>query len=204
MNQILVKNTNILNYVFLDYYRHFTLNINKKIVIYFLLSLCQPENTSCQDQVWTNFLSRNLSCLTKECPLECNHTHFQLFTSLLRLSGEYLYSDYINENKILRHDFDDKFIDASKASVSIAKVYVYYKTLTYELSNETPAMDWISLVATMGGTLSLFMGVSVFSLFEIVEFLMEVILEKLCLSSWNKSFKKKLTPTTNKKEVRFW
>ena len=129
-----------------------------------------------------------------ECPLECNHTLFQAFTSLLRLSGEYLYADYINESPALRDDFDDKHVDASKARESIAQVYVYYETLTYELSSETPAMNWISLVATVGGTLSLFMGVSVFSFFEIVELLMEIILSKCCMRSW----KIKSTNSNNK------
>ena len=74
-----------------------------------------------------------------ECPLECNHTLFQALTSLLRLSGEYLYADYINDRPTLRDDFDDKYVDASRARESIAQVYVYYESLTFEFSSEMPA-----------------------------------------------------------------
>jgi hypothetical protein len=41
-------------------------------------------------------------------------------------------------------------------------------------STESPKMNIVSLLASMGGNLSLFLGVSVFTLAEIVEVVIEI------------------------------
>ncbi len=46
--------------------------------------------------------------------------------------------------------------------------------MSYELSTESPKMDIVSMLASIGGNLGLFLGVSVFSLCELVEVAIEV------------------------------
>ena len=46
--------------------------------------------------------------------------------------------------------------------------------MSYELSTESPKMDIVSMLASIGGNLGLFLGVSVFSLCELVEVVIEV------------------------------
>ena len=120
----------------------------------------------------------NLSCLkSKECPLECNRTEIRTSVSMLSLSG-YLYMDYINKNANLFSDFNSTSIDDLKAKESITKINIYYDSLTYEKSNESAKLTWIDLVSTIGGSLSLFMGISIFSFFELIELLIEAIFLK--------------------------
>ena len=51
---------------------------------------------------------------------------------------------------------------------------IFYESLSYILSEETPRMDMVSLLASIGGNLGLFLGVSVFSLYEMVEVALEI------------------------------
>ena len=81
--------------------------------------------------------------------------------------------DYINENEKLSSDFDITPIDARMAQQSIAQISVFYYSLTYISSFETPKMDIVSLLASIGGNLSLFMGVSFLSICELVELFIE-------------------------------
>jgi hypothetical protein len=106
------------------------------------------------------------------CPLECNQTKFTKTTSEIHLMGDTV-RDYINENRNLSMDFVNTPINAETARKSVPQIYVFYYSLSYTLSNEIPKMDIVSLLASIGGNLSLFMGVSFFSICEIVEFLIE-------------------------------
>jgi len=72
-------------------------------------------------------------------------------------------------------------MDAAKKSF----VYfsVFYKQLSYEVSSESPQLLLITLFANICGYLGLFLGVSVFSIFEIIQVLIEIIFIKFSLSS---------------------
>jgi hypothetical protein len=82
--------------------------------------------------------------------------------------------DYIKENKNLAGDFIQTQIDPESAAKSVVKVNIFYESMSYELSSESPKMDIVSLLASVGGNLGLFLGVSVFSLCEIIEVVIEI------------------------------
>ncbi len=71
-------------------------------------------------------------------------------------------------------DFVNRTIDSAQAEKSFVNVYVYYESLSYTESSETPQMNVIQLLASIGGHLGLFLGVSVFSLAELVEVFIEI------------------------------
>ncbi len=54
-------------------------------------------------------------------------------------------------------------------------VNIFYDSLSYTESIESPRIDLVSLLASIGGNLSLFLGVSFFSLFEIVQVTFEIV-----------------------------
>ena len=89
-----------------------------------------------------------------------------------------MFIDFIKANKNLSSDFVTKPINSETVSKSIVSLNIFYESLSYTLSTESPQMDSISLLANIGGHLGLFLGVSVFSLCEIVEVAMEIILIK--------------------------
>lgn len=82
----------------------------------------------------------------------------------------------INKSEALRQDFFNKKLDAETARNSIVKINVYYETLSYTEAIESASSGSIlSLIATIGGILSLFLSVSCLSLFEFIEFAYEIV-----------------------------
>ena len=68
-------------------------------------------------------------------------------------------------------------IDAVSARESILRVFIFYESLSYTESSERQVTTSVlSLAASIGGILSLFLGVSVLSLFEVIEAFVEFYL----------------------------
>jgi hypothetical protein len=153
-------------------------NYNCSIYYHFSLfnaSPCDPiiENNLLETiDLNGSFISNKCASL---CPLECNQTLYKTLVTTNKLNGNELYVMKIKNNSKLASDFINRTIDSKNARKSFATVYVFYESLSYTLSNETPQMDGVSLFGSIGGNLSLFLGVSLFSLCEIIELIMELI-----------------------------
>ena len=135
---------------------------------------------NCMVNMWTNddnFFQENCS---SDCPLECYSDAFDFSLSSYELTPKY-YLEYLNSNLTnLKDDFQtDKEIEAAMAKNSFVYLTIFYKSLSFELSTETPQLTLITLFANMGGHLGLFLGVSVFSLFEPIQVLIEIFYMKL-------------------------
>jgi hypothetical protein len=76
----------------------------------------------------------------------------------------------------LAKDFLVNTIDPSAASKSFAWINIFYKQLSYEISTETAQLNLVLLCANIGGYLSLFLGVSLLSFFELVQLCVEIVL----------------------------
>jgi hypothetical protein len=111
------------------------------------------------------------------CPLECNISIFMTTLSSNVIHG-YKYVNHIIENPVILNDFNSKNIDSNTAGQSVCNLNIFYDSLSYKLSYDSPKMGVVSLLASIGGNLSLFLGVSVFSLSELVEFFIEVYFMK--------------------------
>ena len=112
------------------------------------------------------------ACLP-QCPLECSSSEITYATSTYDLLGD-TYLDVVQDNSNLSSDFIDRSITEENVKQSIVRLNIYYDTLSYKESEETPQMDIVTLIANIGGNLGLFLGVSMFSLCEIVTTLIEV------------------------------
>ena len=64
--------------------------------------------------------------------------------------------------------------DLETVRKSFVSLNIFYSALSYELSTESPQTDFIWLFASIGGYLGLFLGMSVFSLFEPFVVLIEI------------------------------
>jgi hypothetical protein len=82
---------------------------------------------------------------------------------------------YLSENLRLSSDFVKKPINPHTAKESFVKLSIFYDTLSYEMSKEFSKMNLVDLLANIGGTLSLFLGISILSLCELVELLIEIV-----------------------------
>ena len=58
---------------------------------------------------------------------------------------------------------------------NVVYLNVNYANLQYTFINQIPKSDLISLISNIGGTLGLFLGISFFSLVEILEIFMEIV-----------------------------
>ncbi len=123
-------------------------------------------------QTWRDYYEEN--CIS-DCPLECYSDSFDVSLSSTELIPKY-YLDYLNSNVTnLSDDFLSNQIDAETAKKSFVQLNIFYKSLSYEVSTESPQMSSITLISNIASNLGLFLGVSVFSLFELVQVLIEII-----------------------------
>ncbi len=113
-----------------------------------------------------------------ECPLECYSDSFDFSLSSSELLP-YYYQEHLNSKSTnLSKDFATDKIDPETARKSFVWFSVFYKSLSYETSSEFPQLTWITVISSIAGNLSLFLGVSVFSLFEPVQLLIEIVYMK--------------------------
>ena len=126
----------------------------------------------------------SLSC-SAQCPLECNSTEYSFEMTSQRSSG-YGYTRYIQENPNLSADFKTSPVNSDTASNKFVQLNVFYDSLTYSISTDTPSMDIVSLLANIGGTLGLFLGLSLLSLCELIHVLIEIFLVAISFVKRNK------------------
>jgi hypothetical protein len=143
---------------------------------------------SCAQNAYWNVYSSNdymnKQCLPL-CPLECNSTRFTYTLSMSKLLGD-PYVDILKNTPSLASDFVTQAIDAERASSSIVKVNIFYDSLSYMKSEETPALDIVTLVAYMGGNWGLFLSLNFFSIAEIITTLIEIYFYRKSIKKINK------------------
>ena len=61
------------------------------------------------------------------------------------------------------------------AKESVVEVGIFYDSVSYTISTETEKFDLVALLASIGGHLGLFLGVSIFSICEMIEVLIEIL-----------------------------
>jgi hypothetical protein len=134
--------------------------------------------TKCDTNL-TNSLIDNFDFLTSDlletkcislCPLECNQNLYMTSISSCQLNENKYFLDFIQSNNSnLTSDFINRTLNLKTAKDSFVQVNIFYDSLSYTLTTESPQMDVISLLGSIGGNLGLFLGVSVFSLCELIE-----------------------------------
>jgi hypothetical protein len=114
------------------------------------------------------------------CPLECNRTRFETrLSSVVYLGTDAQFTRILNSTS-LREDYDVTNvtdITTQRLRESLARIFIFYDSLSYTESNDkTNAGSVLELVASIGGVLNLFMGISVLNVFELLEVLVDVCL----------------------------
>jgi hypothetical protein len=123
------------------------------------------------DDFNSNFINKNCISL---CPLECDRIFYKTSITLSQMSENDYYVQSISSRPNLTQDFINRTIDLRTAKESIVRVNIFYESLSYTQTSESPKLDGISLFAEIGGNLGLFLGISVFSLCEVIEAVIEV------------------------------
>ena len=76
-------------------------------------------------------------------------------------------------NSAPNNNMPSKADDTMKTS--ILKVSIYYDDLRYTFVEETPAIDFVTLIGVIGGQFGLFMGASFLSFAEVIEMLINLL-----------------------------
>jgi hypothetical protein len=119
------------------------------------------------------------SCLPK-CPLECYTSQITYATSSIEFLGD-SYVDVIR--KRFKSHFRETEINSQTVKENIVRLNVYYDTLSYTFIHETPQWNIIMLIATIGGNLGLFLGVSLLTLSEVIVALIEICFYKIKINT---------------------
>jgi hypothetical protein len=153
-------------------------SLYKSVITGFICST-DKELSCLSSAYWNVYLENNY--VQKVCvpqrPLECYSNKFSYTTSSYDVHGD-LYVNTIKNNPNLASDFVTEEINAETARKSFVRINVFYQSLSYTMSEEAPQWDGFSLIANIGGNLGLFMGVSFFSICEIITTLIELYFYK--------------------------
>jgi hypothetical protein len=134
------------------------------------------SDVNCAISGFKNVFSKNNyaidTCLPL-CPLECNTSRFKYRITTDTLIGD-IYVDAISQTQDLSKDFVARQINSATVAQNIVKLNIFYESLSYEYSDESPQWDIFSLIASLGGNLGLFLGAGFLSLSEIITSLIEI------------------------------
>ena len=122
--------------------------------------------TECMNKIFSN------NC---DCPAPCDEE--QIMTSVS--STQWPNPASMDYHKSLIANFTKrKDITDSEVSQSILSLKVFFDELGYEVVSELPANLWPQFISNIGGNMGLFIGASVFSIIEVIIFLL-----RLCVRS---------------------
>ena len=123
----------------------------------------------CAEMNYMSFWNNDLDSYSSECPLECDFVEydFTFSTSDFDAYGLYMYKYNTKPPFVYQLNIFKK---------QLVSINVYFSDLRYTEITETPSMTIIDLFANIGGTVGLFVGISVLSFVEIIEIIIEVII----------------------------
>jgi hypothetical protein len=136
-------------------------------------------NNECLNILFQEYLSNtsseyyiNTYCLPL-CPLECNQTSFGITLSTTDIIPEYYSAKIQERTKSL--NITNRTLSLEEIKNSMIKFSIYYESMSYTVSTESPSLDVVGLLAYIGGTLGLFLGISVLTFVEFAEIALSFI-----------------------------
>lgn len=111
------------------------------------------------------------------CPLECDSISYHVSTSFAEFPSR-SYAEILKENPVIRAHFSNNIdnITFDLLKEKIVSLNIYLSELKYTKSTELPDHSVIDLIASVGGTLGLFLGISLLSFAQIFETFIYMIL----------------------------
>jgi hypothetical protein len=109
------------------------------------------------------------------CPLECTSSLYDVsyfskkYPPITRLND-------LKKNEVITSKFMNSSIVSDEDIVSsVVKLQIYYDKMSYRLLKEVPKVSELSLISNIGGTMGLFLGISLLTLLELLEILIVII-----------------------------
>ena len=132
-------------------------------------------DVNCDFGVFLGFFKSDIKQMCgPDCPVECDSELLTYSTSSLEYPSEG-YGNLLMNLREIQAKFGKDSVTFEELKKSVLAVNVYYDDLKYTVIEESPSTELITLIAGMGGTLGLFIGVSFLSFVEIVEILIKIL-----------------------------
>ena len=162
---------------------------DSSLIYYENMKLCDFKNTndnfinSKDNQTVNEVFKDDLFDINKfydkcDCPIECEKNYYSFSSSQAEFPTKF-YSYYLKENYLVKEKLGNRLNDSNYFETlrkNVAKLHIYYKSLQQTEISESPRMQMADLVANLGGTLGLFLGISCLSFVEFVDFLAHIIM----------------------------
>jgi hypothetical protein len=123
---------------------------------------------------FARFYFQDVAIKCSECPLECESEFYTLTTSSLDYPTK-IYADMLSSQGAVLRRFNNKKPTYQQIKQSIASININYNQLCYTQIKEAQKITAIDLATNIGGTIGLFLGLSLLSFIEILELLIEII-----------------------------
>lgn len=126
----------------------------------------------------------NTSECVKLCPHECSSRKYDVSVSYADFPSRTVMDILMREIDYFKWAFQLKKTANSSASfdslelarTSLVSLSIYYDDIRYTSITESPSITFVDLIASIGGTLGLFIGISLLSFVEVIELLLEIVL----------------------------
>lgn len=159
--------------------------INKLFACY-LLNLPKIDDDNLQPCSSLISIETNSTECVEKCPHECDMTTYELSISYAEYPSSLemtKLSDYIYLNETIlelnqpnRNDsYSLSFLSLELARRSLVKIFVYFDEIKYTSITESPTISFVDLIAGIGGTLGLFIGISLLSFVEVIELIFDMV-----------------------------
>jgi hypothetical protein len=113
------------------------------------------------------------------CPKECNSFNLDLtFSTKNHLKKQYIQRLRNNKNVISKYENITNITDET-IEESFVSFDVYYNSLSFTQIDEVPVQTTLNIVSNIGGTLGLFLGMSLLSFIEVIELLFNIVIAKI-------------------------
>jgi hypothetical protein len=126
---------------------------------------CNDFSTSiCIINVLDSFNSNQTTKCNELCPFECESVEYSTSSNKALYPNKF----YLEQVLVKYVQYYGKNITVN--SQSVAKVNVYYESMNYAVTTSSISITVDDLFSNFGGTLGLYLGISILSMVEIIEF----------------------------------
>jgi hypothetical protein len=108
------------------------------------------------------------------CPIECETSEYMVSISISKYPPTTHYMNLLKKNKKIIN-LNPEITEHELTWESVLKFNIFYETLSYTIITESSAINLFSLVSNLGGTIGLFLGMSLLSFIEILELILRIV-----------------------------
>lgn len=136
-----------------------------------ICNILNKKTVKCLSRLQLAYKKNELNC-TKSCPPPCRENLFKLTSSFASWPSDayqYFYSTRLEEKEI---EFTNIENQTSDVRSNVLKLNIFYEELNYEVIREERSYELVNFVSDLGGSLGLWIGMSVLSFAEVLELIL--------------------------------